>query len=123
MNMNASLTATVVSTVVLFVSLLPARAEERPNLLFILSDDQRDDSFAGMGHDCVQTPNIDSLLSRGIRFENAYIAEPTCNPSRGALYLGASRLGNVENASKRASRAILHRTGERARRRPSPYLK
>ena len=60
----------------------------RPNLLFILSDDQRDDSFAGMGHPWVDTPNIDTLLSQSVRFENAYIAEPTCRPSRAALLLG-----------------------------------
>lgn len=61
---------------------------ERPNLLFVLTDDQRDDSFSGMGHSWVKTPNIDALLSKGIRFENAYIAEPTCRPSRAALLLG-----------------------------------
>jgi arylsulfatase A-like enzyme len=60
----------------------------RPNLLFILSDDQRDDSFSGMGHPWVKTPHTDSLLSQGVRFENAYIAEPTCRPSRAALLLG-----------------------------------
>ena len=63
-------------------------ADERPNLLFILTDDQRDDSFSAMGHPWVQTPNIDALLSRSMRFENAYIAEPTCRPSRAALLLG-----------------------------------
>ncbi len=59
-----------------------------PNLLFILTDDQRDDSFSGMGHPWVETPNIDSLLEQGVRFENAYIAEPTCRPSRAAILLG-----------------------------------
>ncbi|MCF7568256.1 sulfatase-like hydrolase/transferase [Sabulilitoribacter arenilitoris] len=60
----------------------------RPNLLFILSDDQRDNSFSGMGHPWVETPNVDKLLSKGIRFKNAYIAEPTCMPSRAAIMLG-----------------------------------
>ena len=63
-------------------------ASEKPNLLFILTDDQRDNSVSGMAHPWVETPNIDSLLSAGIRFENAYIAEPTCRPSRAALLLG-----------------------------------
>lgn len=63
-------------------------AGERPNLLFILSDDQRDDSFSGMGHPWVETPNMDALLAKGIRFENAYIAEPTCRPSRASMLLG-----------------------------------
>ena len=62
--------------------------ENLPNLLFILSDDQRDNSFSGMGHPWVQTPNIDSLLAKGVRFSNAYIAEPTCKPSRASILLG-----------------------------------
>ena len=40
-------------------------ASERPNLLFILTDDQRDDSFSAMGHPWVETPNIDALLLKG----------------------------------------------------------
>lgn len=67
---------------------VPAAAVERPNLLFILTDDQRDNTFSGMGHPWVATPHVDALLSRGVRFENAYIAEPTCRPSRAALLLG-----------------------------------
>lgn len=62
--------------------------EEQPNLIFILTDDQRDSSFSGMGHSWVETPRIDDLLSKSVRFENAYIAEPTCKPSRAALLLG-----------------------------------
>ncbi|MCP4784051.1 MAG: sulfatase-like hydrolase/transferase [Fuerstiella sp.] len=63
-------------------------AADPPNILFILTDDQRDDSFSGMGHAWVRTPNIDGLLARGTRFQNAYIAEPTCRPSRAAIFLG-----------------------------------
>ncbi len=41
-----------------------------------------------MGHDWVQTPNIDKLVRAGVRFSNAYIAEPTCCPSRTAFFTG-----------------------------------
>ena len=61
---------------------------ERPNFLFVLTDDQRDDTFSAMGHTWVETPNIDSMLANSVRFENAYIAEPTCRPSRAAILLG-----------------------------------
>ena len=71
--------------------------DTRPSIIFILTDDQRDDSFSAMGHDWVKTPHVDALLTRSTRFENAYIAEPTCNPSRAALLLGChervNRLG------------------------------
>jgi len=74
-------------------------ATQRPNLLFILTDDQRDNSLSGMGHSWVKTPNIDVLLSKGIRFQNAYIAEPTCNPSRAALLLGCHERINRQGFS------------------------
>ena len=79
----------VVALLVFLIGLLSSGARaQRPNLLFILTDDQRDNSFSGMGHAWVETPNIDRLLSKSVRFENAYIAEPTCRPSRAAILLG-----------------------------------
>jgi arylsulfatase A-like enzyme len=60
----------------------------RPNIIFLLSDDQRDNSFGGMGHPFVETPNVDRLLRQSVRFSNTYIAEPTCSPSRVALLTG-----------------------------------
>ena len=60
----------------------------RPNIVFLLSDDQRDSSLGGMGHPFVQTPNLDRLGRQGVRFRNCYVAEPTCSPSRTALFTG-----------------------------------
>lgn len=60
----------------------------RPNIIFLLTDDQRDNTFGIMGHNWVKTPNIDSLIESGVRFSNAYIAEPTCAPSRVSLFTG-----------------------------------
>lgn len=65
-----------------------AHGPSRPNIIFLLADDQRDNSFGAMGHPFVNTPNVDRLLSRSVRFSNAYIAEPTCAPSRAALFTG-----------------------------------
>ncbi|HUT95083.1 MAG TPA: sulfatase-like hydrolase/transferase [Thermoguttaceae bacterium] len=73
----------------------PARAgrdahgrSQRPNIIFLLTDDQRDNSFGAMGHPFVKTPNVDRLLEQSVRFSNTYIAEPTCSPSRAALFTG-----------------------------------
>jgi len=60
----------------------------RPNILFLLTDDQRDNTFGIMGHSWVKTPHIDRLIQNGVRFRNAYIAEPTCSPSRTAFFTG-----------------------------------
>jgi hypothetical protein len=46
------------------------RAETPPNILFILTDDQRDNTFSSTGHEWVQTPNIDELISKSTRFTN-----------------------------------------------------
>lgn len=87
-NIRVLVTLTVLSGIFSCQVAALGAVQNRPNLLFILSDDQRDDSFSGMGHPWIETPNIDSLLSQGVRFENAYIAEPTCRPSRAAILLG-----------------------------------
>ena len=60
----------------------------RPNIIFLLTDDQRDNSFGAMGHPFAKTPNVDRLLGRSVRFRNAYIAEPVCSPSRTSLLTG-----------------------------------
>ncbi|VGO18625.1 sulfatase-like hydrolase/transferase [Pontiella sulfatireligans] len=65
----------------------PSRRDQ-PNIIFLLTDDQRDNSFGIMGHEFVKTPNVDKLIRSGVRFSNAYIAEPTCAPSRVAFFTG-----------------------------------
>lgn len=60
----------------------------RPNIIFLLADDQRDNAFSAMGHPFVKTPNVDKLIQKGVRFSNTYIAEPVCSPSRVSLLTG-----------------------------------
>lgn len=62
-----------------------AISAERPNVLFILTDDQgwADARFAG--HPYVQTPNLDRLASQGTWFKQFYVAATVCSPSRCAF--------------------------------------
>ncbi len=70
--------------------------ETRPNIIFLLTDDQRDNTLAAMGHPFVQTPHLDQLLRQSVRFANTYVAEPTCSPSRTALLTGmCERLNGI----------------------------
>lgn len=72
-------------------SLLSCRSSaaiNRPNIIFLLSDDQRIKTFGTTGHPWVKTPNFDRLVKEGVRFSNTYIAEPTCSPSRTAIFTG-----------------------------------
>ena len=47
---------------------------ERPNILFILADQQRFDTLACYGNSLIQTPNLNALADRSFVFENAYVA-------------------------------------------------
>jgi arylsulfatase A-like enzyme len=66
----------------------------RPNILFILSDDQRWDAIHAVGNREIQTPNLDRLVKRGFRFNNAYcmgsMVGAVCLPSRTMLITGRS---------------------------------
>lgn len=62
--------------------------QEKPNIIFLLADDMRDDMFAVMGHPLVKTPNFDKLVGQSTRFSNTYIATPVCAPSRISLFTG-----------------------------------
>ena len=58
------------------------------NILFIMCDQLRFDYLSCYGHPHLQTPNIDALAARGVRFDRAYVQSPVCGPSRMSFYTG-----------------------------------
>ena len=58
------------------------------NVLFIMCDQLRFDYLSCAGHPYLQTPNIDALAARGVRFTRAYVQSPVCGPSRMSTYTG-----------------------------------
>ena len=58
------------------------------NILFIMCDQLRWDYLSCYGHPHLQTPNIDALAARGVRFTRAYVQSPVCGPSRMSFYTG-----------------------------------
>jgi len=58
------------------------------NVLFIMCDQLRWDYLSCYGHPVLQTPTFDTLASRGVRFDRAYVQSPVCVPSRMSFYSG-----------------------------------
>ncbi len=61
---------------------------ERPNVVFILSDDQGWSDYSFMGHPHIKTPNIDRLAAQGILYERGYVTAPLCRPSLASIVTG-----------------------------------
>ena len=62
--------------------------DSKPNILFILTDDQRFDAVGYAGHPIVKTPNIDKIAARGVRFTNSFVTTPICAASRASILSG-----------------------------------
>ena len=55
---------------------------ERPNIILMITDQQRFDTIRGLGFPYMDTPNLDRLIAEGTTFTNAFITAPSCVPSR-----------------------------------------
>jgi len=61
---------------------------QRPNVVFILTDDQRWDQMSCAGHPFLKTPNLDRLAAEGARFANMFVTTSLCSPSRASFLSG-----------------------------------
>ncbi|MEQ9462462.1 MAG: sulfatase-like hydrolase/transferase, partial [Haliea sp.] len=61
---------------------------DRPNIVFIFSDDHAVRAVSAYGDSLVATPNIDRIAASGIRFDRAYVGNAICGPSRATLLTG-----------------------------------
>jgi arylsulfatase A-like enzyme len=63
-------------------------SENRPNIILIITDQQRYDTISALGYPYAITPNLDRLVREGAHFESCYITAPSCVPSRASLFSG-----------------------------------
>ena len=61
---------------------------KKPNIVFILSDDQGAWAMGCSGNEEIITPNLDRLAAEGMRFENFFCESPVCSPARASLLTG-----------------------------------
>ena len=62
--------------------------DERPNIIFIITDQQRYDTIAALGFPYVDTPNLDRLVHEGTTFTHSFITSASCAPARASLFKG-----------------------------------
>lgn len=81
------------------------KKNDKPNLLFIMTDQQRFDAMSCAGNTVLKTPNLDRIAREGVIFKSNYSANPVCVPSRAILLTGRSSenvnvRGNGDYSSK-----------------------
>ena len=72
---------------------LHAAEAAKPNIIFILTDDQGYGDVGRHGHPLLKTPNMDALHDQSVRFESFYVS-PSCSPTRAALLTGMHEFRN-----------------------------
>ena len=61
---------------------------KKPNIIFILSDQQRHDTCGCYGQELNVTPNLDKMAEEGVLFTNAFTCQPVCGPARSCIQTG-----------------------------------
>lgn len=88
---------------IVLVSLVSLRAADRPNILWLVSEDNVATTVAAYGDPLARTPNIDRLTAGGIVFDRCYSSSAVCAPTRSSIITGryASGMGTQHMRSER----------------------
>jgi N-acetylglucosamine-6-sulfatase len=78
----------VLGLTLLFISCCCSLAAVRPNVVLIITDDQRWDAMSCAGNPYLKTPNIDRIANEGVRFKNTFCTTALCSPSRASMLSG-----------------------------------
>ncbi|MCB1119925.1 MAG: sulfatase [Verrucomicrobiae bacterium] len=75
-------------TVLLLSLCYTVSAADRPNIIYLMTDDQRADALGCMGNPIIHTPNIDRLASEAALFKNAFVTTAICMTNRACVFTG-----------------------------------
>ncbi len=79
----------IAATITILVATnLAARGADRPNIIYLMTDDQRADALGCMGNPVIHTPNIDAMAREGVVFDNAFVTTAICMTSRACVLTG-----------------------------------
>ncbi len=109
--LGASLLACCVSPLLDASCLAVDTSLQRPNILFVFTDDQAQDCVGCLGNPHIQTPNIDQLAADGVLFNNAFVTTAICCSNRACILTGQHmRRHGIEDFQKPLSAAAMSQT-------------
>ncbi|MEM7143866.1 MAG: arylsulfatase [Verrucomicrobiota bacterium] len=96
--------ASLLALAFLIIASIPSAEakSDRPNLIFVLSDDIAQGDLGVYGQELIQTPNLDRLANEGTRYLSAYTGTSVCAPARTSFFTGL----HMGNSPTRANREL-----------------
>ncbi len=83
---------------IVILSVQNLTAQQRPNIIYIMSDDHDNDAISAYNKQFIQTPNIDRIAKEGVKFNKAFVGNSICSPARATLLTGQhSHKNGVKN--------------------------
>ena len=88
--------------------------DNKPNIVFIHTDQQRGDCLSCADHPVLETPTMDNIAFNGVRLTSFYAGCPVCVPARRSMLIGQSpqKHGIISNASREIPDAVATLPGE-----------
>lgn len=105
--MKLALRLLVTVVFLLFYQMAQAKSERRPDIVVFLTDDHSYLDCTPYGSKDIRTPNMQRLADAGITFSHAFVASPSCAPSRAALLTGLMPARNGAEANHAKAQAHL----------------
>ena len=88
-----------------------AKPAKPPNIIFLLTDDQRADTMGCAGNSIIRTPNMDDMAKNGVMFTNAFVTTSICCSSRASIFAGQyTRRHGIDNFVKQFSPQAMSQT-------------